>query len=566
MQQVLFNIPLFKSAFPPDGIPVYGFGAMLFVTFILVTWWGDDPARPIGMPPARFQDFVIWVFVSGIIGARVLYMIQYANQFPDKSILGLLGAFFRIWEGGIVFYGSALGGAIGYGLFYWFVMRRLNISGWQLADAVAPLLALGLAIGRIGCYLNGCCWGQVACETCPVPLGAAHFPLLPAHARSQLVAEEYLQTSTGFAIAPRTRASEDPRAVVTVVERGSPADKAGVKPGDRIVKVNGEPNRIIVDVSGDEDKVKSAFALLKDRDGVRRTETPSGRNRVEFDQVSAYRDWRSDVEHNVSGVDLSAKDRLEELARDWPRGKSQLTLAVERNGQIIDLPPFLTAHGRPIPYAALRNGQHGALDSTFTRLLPLSPSRWATDGGADDRLRHPPVHQRVAPHRTDLRIGPHTLAMGEYRRVGRGCGHRDLLVVRNAIALGKRHFHSISGSGGDASVNASPAGYSGTPLWKKLGLREDTTVLTVNAPRCYRKLLAGLPKGVTFVTEANPPVEFVHLFVDVARDFAATASNAADRTRTRWHALGLMAQEVIGSCHRYHRGHDSRSGAALGAR
>ena len=301
------------------------------------------------MPPARFQDFVIWVFVSGIIGARVLYMIQYANQFPDKSVLGLLRTFFRIWEGGIVFYGSALGGAIGYGLFYWFVMRRLNISGWQLADAVAPLLALGLAIGRIGCYLNGCCWGQIACETCSVPLGAAHFPLLPAHARSQLVAEEYLQTSTGFAIAPRTRASDDPHSVVTVVERGSSADKAGVKPGDRIVKVNGEPNRIIVDVSGDEDKVKSAFALLKDHDGVRRTETPSGRNRVEFDQVSAYRDWRSDVEHNVSGVDLSAKDRLEELARDWPRGKSQLTIAVERNGQTIDLPPFSPRHGRPIP-------------------------------------------------------------------------------------------------------------------------------------------------------------------------------------------------------------------------
>ncbi len=105
-------------------------------------------------------------------------MIQYANQFPNQSILGILGAFFKIWEGGIVFYGSAFGGAIGYGLFYWFVMRKLNISGWQLADAVAPLLALGLAIGRIGCYLNGCCWGQVACEeTCT---GSARCRPLPA--------------------------------------------------------------------------------------------------------------------------------------------------------------------------------------------------------------------------------------------------------------------------------------------------------------------------------------------------------------------------------------------------
>ena len=59
----------------------------------------------------------------------------------------------------------------------------------------------------------------------------------------------------------------------------------------------------------------------------------------------------------------------------------------------------------------------------------------------------------------------------------------------------------------------SPAGYSGTPLWKKLGIRADRTVLTVSAPANYRDLLAGLPRGVEFVTEVDPPVEFVHLFV-----------------------------------------------------
>ena len=54
---------------------------------------------------------------------------------------------------------------------------------------------MGLAIGRIGCYLNGCCWGQVACEECrTIPLGAAHFPLLPAHARQgQTFAQSSLQ-------------------------------------------------------------------------------------------------------------------------------------------------------------------------------------------------------------------------------------------------------------------------------------------------------------------------------------------------------------------------------------
>jgi phosphatidylglycerol---prolipoprotein diacylglyceryl transferase len=332
MQQILFNLPIFKSAFPPDGLPLYAFGAMLCITFIVVTLWGTVRAQRIGMAATKFQDFVVVIMVTGFVGARVLYMIQYAHHFPDQTVLGLTKAFFKIWEGGIVFYGSALGGAIGYGLFYWFVMRKMNVSGWQLADAVAPLLALGLAIGRIGCYLNGCCWGQVACETCTVPLGPAHFPLLPGHMRGQLVAEQYLQTSTGFAIAPRARLNpfEDPRALVTAVERDSPAARAGVKIGDRIAKVNGEWNRIIADVSGPEEKVKAALDLASSGAGVQRTQSPTGRSRLEFDDLKTYLNWRMEVDSKLAGLDVSTTDSLEELARDWPRGKSQLSIGVER--------------------------------------------------------------------------------------------------------------------------------------------------------------------------------------------------------------------------------------------
>ncbi|HEY1192019.1 MAG TPA: prolipoprotein diacylglyceryl transferase family protein [Gemmata sp.] len=275
MKQVLFEIA---------GIPMYGFGAMLFVCFVAVTVWGSRRAkRTAGMPPERFQDMVIWLFVSGIIGARVLYMIQYASHFPDQSIVGLATAFFKIWEGGIIFYGSALGGVIGYALFYQIILRKFRVSGWRLADAVAPLLALGLALGRIGCYLNGCCWGQVACEECrPVPLGAAHFPLLPAHSRQMLVREQQLQTATGFVWAARAGA---PGSEVTGVEAGSPAARAGLRVGDRITAVNGEPNEV----------------------------KPTGH------------------------------DRLDELIGSWPRGKSKLTLTVNRDGTSVELPPFAPA-------------------------------------------------------------------------------------------------------------------------------------------------------------------------------------------------------------------------------
>lgn len=58
------------------------------------------------------------------------------------------------------------------------------------------------------------------------------------------------------------------------------------------------------------------------------------------------------------------------------------------------------------------------------------------------------------------------------------------------------------------------AGYSGTPLWKKLGIKSGMTVVTINAPSGYDELLSGLPNGVAFRTEVEEPIAFVHLFVD----------------------------------------------------
>jgi prolipoprotein diacylglyceryltransferase len=299
------------------------------------------------------QDLAIVLFLSGIVGARLLYMIQYANQFPNNNVLELVGAFFQIWKGGIVFYGSAIGGAVGYGLFYWVVLRKLRIDGWRLADAVAPVLCLGLAIGRIGCYLNGCCWGQVACEeTRPVPLGAAHFPLLPAHDQRQLVRQapnvpySYVQTSAGFAIATRNRlGADDPRSVVIGVEPGSAAEKAGLRPGDKIVRVNGHPNGVVAGVSGPREQVKAAVDDFR-KQGLRVEEPEPGPGdesepapRVYFDDYAQFVQTLDRLPG--LGVRLAATDYLWDEAANWPRGREELTLGVLRDGKEIDLPPFV---------------------------------------------------------------------------------------------------------------------------------------------------------------------------------------------------------------------------------
>src|SRR5262245_57487956 len=160
MQQVLFHVPF-------TSIPIYGYGTMLFVAFLACLWLGGRLARREGIAPVHVQDLAIWVFLSGIIGARLWFMFLASPQeFHWDS--RIFFEFFRVWDGGLVFYGSAVGGAIGYLLAHRFVLRKHGISPWKMVDIIAPCVALGLCLGRIGCLLNGCCYGNVAtCAECP---------------------------------------------------------------------------------------------------------------------------------------------------------------------------------------------------------------------------------------------------------------------------------------------------------------------------------------------------------------------------------------------------------------
>jgi prolipoprotein diacylglyceryltransferase len=214
MCQVIFRIPT-----PWGGLPIYGFGLMLFLAFIVTTWLAGRRARSYGIDPDLIQDLALWIFIPGIIGARIVYMIQYGQP---------LNQFFKIWEGGLVFYGSLVGGWVGYLLVWLFVLRKKRISTWLLADILAPSIALGLCLGRVGCLLNGCCYGNVACTHCP----AIHFPL-PSPPRQTLVAKGY-QAAAGFTLA---EGAADPLTVGTV-DPASAAYQAGLRPGDVVTKVD----------------------------------------------------------------------------------------------------------------------------------------------------------------------------------------------------------------------------------------------------------------------------------------------------------------------------------------
>src|SRR4051794_23731210 len=106
MRQYLFQIPFSDQLMPPDGWWLPSYGLMLIIAFFAVVTWGGIRSAKIGLSKPKLQDMAMVLFVSGIIGARILYMYQYRDQFPDHSLPGLALSFIAIWKGGLVVYGS----------------------------------------------------------------------------------------------------------------------------------------------------------------------------------------------------------------------------------------------------------------------------------------------------------------------------------------------------------------------------------------------------------------------------------------------------------------------------
>jgi len=108
-------------------------------------------ARREGIDPDHVYGLAGWLFLGGVVGARLLFVLQHPETIHSATDL------VRSWSGGNIFYGCIIGGLIG-SLAYWW---RRPFPFWAMADAVAPALAVGITLGRLGCFLHGCCFGEV---------------------------------------------------------------------------------------------------------------------------------------------------------------------------------------------------------------------------------------------------------------------------------------------------------------------------------------------------------------------------------------------------------------------
>jgi len=134
--------------------------AVLICSFLL----GKDAERQ-GFPREKIYDLIFWVVLSGIVGCRIFFVFLNLSYFQENP--------WEIWmihRGGLAWQGGLILG----GITAFIYMRAKNLPILKTFDLLAPYIALGHAIGRLGCFLNGCCYGREVSWGIYFPVHDAH--------------------------------------------------------------------------------------------------------------------------------------------------------------------------------------------------------------------------------------------------------------------------------------------------------------------------------------------------------------------------------------------------------
>lgn len=135
------------------SLTVYSYGLMLVLAFLVSSKLASIRARQERLSEDTILNFAFMVFLFGIIGSRLFYVIENA-KFYIKNPADII----KLQEGGLSWFGGLILGALT-GLVY---LKKKKLPIYKVLDLIAPFVALAQAIGRIGCLLNGCCFGKAS--------------------------------------------------------------------------------------------------------------------------------------------------------------------------------------------------------------------------------------------------------------------------------------------------------------------------------------------------------------------------------------------------------------------
>lgn len=182
---------------PGLGIPLATYGVLLAIGFILALWMTARLAERDGLPKNRVYDLGLYILAASLVGSKLLMVITEWNDYGGdwRRIIS-----FDFLRSGGVFYGGFIAAVIASVI----LMRRWNLPWRKTADAFAPGIAVGHAIGRLGCFSAGCCWGvpttswigvrftEKASELTGVPIDSALVPTQLIEAAANLLIFAFL--------------------------------------------------------------------------------------------------------------------------------------------------------------------------------------------------------------------------------------------------------------------------------------------------------------------------------------------------------------------------------------
>lgn len=130
---------------------LYAYGVLVATGVLLGFWLYDREARRLGLDPRKAGDIAFWSALFGFLFSRALFVLLHLPEYQEEPLRAL-----KFWEGGLVLYGGLIPAVV---LAFW-LLRRARLPFGKVLDAAPLGLSLGFALGRLGCFFAGCCYGR----------------------------------------------------------------------------------------------------------------------------------------------------------------------------------------------------------------------------------------------------------------------------------------------------------------------------------------------------------------------------------------------------------------------
>jgi phosphatidylglycerol:prolipoprotein diacylglycerol transferase len=240
----------------PAGLAIRGYGVCLLMGMLAAFGLALSRSQQVGEDSEKILSLGIWMIVCGLVGARLFFVIQKRDHFGGLPLRELIFRLVDMTSGGLVVYGSLIGAMVAL-----VVYTKWQGMNWRrAADIMAPALLIGVAIGRLGCLMNGCCFGGPCGEELPgIYFPAASPPYVQQLSRGELfgIIGQYDETTNEITVAD--------------VLAGSEAEKLGIGGGDRLRIFLSHPQRddSLTRLAAVKRGVSNDLQVILDREGKR---------------------------------------------------------------------------------------------------------------------------------------------------------------------------------------------------------------------------------------------------------------------------------------------------------